>query len=67
MVILGTGVSPNTELFKSSLSIAEDGGLKADAFLKTSSENIFCAGDVCSYPYWYNATRGRNEHYSEAV
>lgn len=66
-VILGTGIQPNTELVSKSLRIAPDGGIFADVFLKTARENIYCAGDVCSFPYWYTGSRARVEHYNEAI
>jgi len=67
MVVLGTGIRPNVDFVSKSLRIAEDGGLHSDVFMRTSKDNIFSAGDVCSFPYWYSGVRARVEHYNEAI
>ena len=55
LVIMGCGVTPNTEFVRSSgLKIQPDGGLECDPFLQTSDADIFAAGDIASYPYWVN-------------
>ncbi len=45
LVIIGKGVSPNIEIAKSA-GIKTNWGILSDEFLKTSSEDIFSAGDV---------------------
>jgi len=45
LVIIGKGVSPNIEIAKAS-GIKTNWGIVSDEFLKTSSEDIFSAGDV---------------------
>ena len=45
LVIIGKGVSPNIEIAKSA-GIKTNWGILSDDFLKTSSEDIFSAGDV---------------------
>lgn len=53
VVILGTGILPNTN-FVGDLKLSKtNGGIETDAFLKTSKKNVFAAGDVASFPYWY--------------
>lgn len=48
-IISATGVTPNTKyVLCDGLSLAEDGGIKVDDQMKTSIENVFAAGDVCS-------------------
>ena len=66
LVITAIGVTPNTWFLKG-LSLDADGGLNADVFLRsTSNKDVFGAGDVVSYPYFYNAERIRTEHLTEA-
>lgn len=67
MVLLGTGVQPNTELVSHCLRIASDGGIYTDPFMRTVNLDIFAAGDVASYPFWYTGERIRVEHYSAAI
>lgn len=68
MVILGTGVSPNTWFLNGGVALDNDGGLNTDAFLRsTSHKDIYGAGDVASFPYFYTAERTRVEHISEAM
>lgn len=45
LVIIGKGVSPNIEIAKDA-GIKTNRGILSDEFLKTSSEDIFSAGDV---------------------
>ena len=47
MVILGTGIRPNTKfLHDSGIQLAKDGGVVVDPFLSSSDPNIYAAGDV---------------------
>jgi NADPH-dependent 2,4-dienoyl-CoA reductase/sulfur reductase-like enzyme len=49
------------------VALDRDGGMNADVFLRsTSHKDIFGAGDMVSYPYFYTAERIRTEHLSEA-
>lgn len=68
MVLFATGVKPNTEFLKNSeIKLAKDNGIEADTFLRTSVNDVYAAGDIVSYPYWYNGERVRIEHYNEAI
>mmetsp|Transcript_34973 Transcript_34973/g.31521 ORF Transcript_34973/g.31521 Transcript_34973/m.31521 type:complete len:472 (+) Transcript_34973:471-1886(+) len=67
VVILGTGVSPNSEIVKGAVNLSKDGGIETNSHLQTSNNNIFAAGDVAAYPNWYSGDRTRVEHYSEAI
>jgi len=68
LVILGTGISPNTSLAKGQLKISStNGGIETDAFLRTSKRNVFAAGDVASFPYWLSGDHVRIEHFNEAI
>lgn len=50
IVVVGVGVEPDATLGQSaSLQLGETGGLHCDAFLRTSHEAVFCAGDACEY------------------
>ena len=67
VVILGTGVRPNSDIVADSLQLAEDKGIIVDKYLRTTNPNVFAAGDVASVPFWYAEGRIRIEHYSEAM
>lgn len=46
MVIIGIGGTPNTEFArKSGLLVAEHGGIRVDAYMRTSAEGVFAVGD----------------------
>lgn len=68
LVILGLGSAPNTWFLDKGVHLDQDGGITADVFLKSSTNNdLYAAGDVVSYPYFYNTQRIRVEHISEAI
>lgn len=53
LVILGTGIAPNTALAQNNLKIdPKNGGIETDAFLKTSKENVFAAGGKLFLPFY---------------
>lgn len=63
-VVIGIGVTPNTELADGAgLEVAD--GIVVDELLRTSAEDVFAAGDVASYP---DALLGRRrvEHVDNA-
>lgn len=67
LVIVGAGIAPNTEFLKdSSIELDSQGGVVCDPFLQTSEHDIYAAGDVASYPYWYSGKRIRVEHWLNA-
>jgi 3-phenylpropionate/trans-cinnamate dioxygenase ferredoxin reductase subunit len=48
--VIGVGVQPDVMLArKSGLEIGDSGGIRCDATLRTSAENVYAAGDVCEY------------------
>lgn len=65
IVVVGVGARPLTTLFKG--QVEEDkGGIKADAFFKTSVANVYAVGDVATFPMkMYNDIR-RVEHVDHA-
>jgi apoptosis-inducing factor 3 len=68
IVILGTGVTPNTWFLEGGVALDADGGLNTDVFLRsTSHKDIYGAGDIASFPYFYTTERVRVEHISEAI
>ena len=68
MVIMATGVRPNTKYLEGSgIELAKDGGIICDPFLETNVKDVFAAGDVASYPYWPTGSRTRTEHWSAAL
>ena len=68
VVILGTGVRPNTKFLSGSgLEMNKDGGLVCDPFMQTNLPDVFAAGDVASVPYWPTGSRARIEHWVVAL
>ena len=68
VVILGTGVRPNTKFLSGSgLEMNRDGGIVCDPFMQTNKPDIFAAGDVASIPYWPTGSRARIEHWVVAL
>jgi NADPH-dependent 2,4-dienoyl-CoA reductase/sulfur reductase-like enzyme len=65
MVILGTGVNPNTEILESVVTL-ENNFSKCDAYMSTSDKNIFTAGDITSYPSIHTGERIISLHYVNA-
>ncbi|XP_024032989.1 monodehydroascorbate reductase isoform X3 [Morus notabilis] len=61
IVVVGVGGRPLTTLFKGQVE-EEKGGIKTDAFFKTSVPNVYAVGDVATFPLkLYNELR-RVEH-----
>jgi 3-phenylpropionate/trans-cinnamate dioxygenase ferredoxin reductase subunit len=65
VLIVAAGVQAETSVAPS-LESAE-GGIKTNVFLETSQKDVYAAGDVASYPYWYTGNYTRIEHYNEAI
>jgi monodehydroascorbate reductase (NADH) len=65
IVVVGVGARPLTGLFKG--QVEEDkGGIKTDAFFKTSVADVYAVGDVATFPMkMYNDIR-RVEHVDHA-
>ncbi|MEO5652067.1 MAG: FAD-dependent oxidoreductase [Marmoricola sp.] len=64
-VVVGVGISPNTELAEAA-GIAVDNGIVCDQSLLTSAPDVFAAGDVAN---WFNPTlqqRVRVDHWANA-
>ena len=68
LVVLGVGAELNTGLAREAgLRMTEDGGVCADAFLKSSEEHIFLAGDIAEVPDPTFEKRLRLEHWEVAL
>ncbi len=68
LVIQGVGAELNTGLaLEAGLRISEDGGVWADALLRSSREDIFLAGDIAEYPDPTFDKRLRLEHWETAL
>lgn len=66
LVVLGTGIVPDTDFLSSVVDRDEKGGLICDPFLQTSDKDIFAAGDVATFSYWPTGEKVRIEHYNHA-
>lgn len=66
VLIVATGVQPAAD-FAKGLETAQNGGIKTNVFLETSEKDVYAAGDVAAYPYWYTGETTRIEHYNEAI
>lgn len=65
IVVVGVGGRPLTTLFKGQVEEAK-GGIKTDAFFKTSVSSVYAVGDVATFPLkLYNEDR-RVEHVDHA-
>jgi 3-phenylpropionate/trans-cinnamate dioxygenase ferredoxin reductase subunit len=65
-VLLGTGVSPRTELAEGA-GLAVEGGIITDSSMRTSATNVFAVGDAAQA---YNDSAGRHlsvEHWGDAL
>nr|VDD57197.1 unnamed protein product [Brassica oleracea] len=61
IVIVGVGAKPLTALFKG--QVEEDkGGIKTDAFFKTSVPDVYAVGDVATFPLKMYGDMRRVEH-----
>jgi 3-phenylpropionate/trans-cinnamate dioxygenase ferredoxin reductase subunit len=67
VVIAGLGVEPNVELARDAgLEIGDEGGVRADDFLRTSDPNIWAAGDVAQFKDAAMGKEWRLEHFLNA-
>jgi 3-phenylpropionate/trans-cinnamate dioxygenase ferredoxin reductase component len=67
VVIAGVGATPDTELAERA-GIVVDNGVVVDDHLRTSTPNVYAAGDCCSFPLaLYGGERMRLESWRNAV
>ena len=65
LVLLGVGVRPRTALAQET-GLALGDGVEVDAWLETSVQGIYAAGDIASYPNPLGDGRVRIEHWATA-
>jgi 3-phenylpropionate/trans-cinnamate dioxygenase ferredoxin reductase subunit len=66
VLVVGIGVSPNTELAEMA-GLAIDNGVLVDARLTTSDSDIFAAGDIANHDHPTLGHRVRVEHWDNAI
>ncbi|CAA3030012.1 Monodehydroascorbate reductase [Olea europaea subsp. europaea] len=65
IVVVGVGGKPLLTLFKGQVE-EEKGGIKTDAFFKTSVPNVYAVGDVATFPLKLYGEMRRVEHVDHA-
>ncbi len=66
VVVVGIGITPNTELAEAA-GLSVDNGILVDEYLQTSDADIFAAGDVANTYYPSLNRHLRLEHWSAAL
>ncbi len=66
ILVVGVGISPETDLAKSA-RLATDNGIIVNAFLQTSHPDIYAAGDNAFFPYEVLGKGMRVEHWDNAL
>src|SRR4051794_8416908 len=67
-VVLGAGAVPDSMLARSAgLELADRGGVRCDAALRTSFPDIWAAGDMCAYDSVIHGRQIRIEHWDVAI
>ncbi|WP_269134551.1 NAD(P)/FAD-dependent oxidoreductase [Spiractinospora alimapuensis] len=68
MVVVGTGVTMNTEWLRGSgVDLDPDGSVRCDEYCATSLPNVYAAGDLASWPHPLFGGRLRLEHWTNAA
>ena len=65
-VVVGVGVTPNTEL-AATAGLAIDNGVLVDASLRTSDADIYAVGDIANHDHPVLGRRVRVEHWATAL
>ncbi|PJF18030.1 hypothetical protein PSACC_02187 [Paramicrosporidium saccamoebae] len=67
LVIMATGVRPQTDCVKDVLELRPDGSIAVDQNLKVlGTDNIYAAGDIATFPHRLTRTPTRIEHWNVA-
>ncbi len=64
IVVVGIGVKPATS-FISGIDLLPDGSVKVDDFFR-AAQDVYAAGDIATFPYWYSGEFVRIEHWRTA-
>jgi NADPH-dependent 2,4-dienoyl-CoA reductase/sulfur reductase-like enzyme/nitrite reductase/ring-hydroxylating ferredoxin subunit len=65
MVVLGIGITPVTD-YINGLSLNDDGSVPVDKHLRAAPD-VYAAGDIARFPYWYSGDNIRIEHWRTAL
>jgi NADPH-dependent 2,4-dienoyl-CoA reductase/sulfur reductase-like enzyme len=64
LVLIGIGVRPAAEFIKG-IELQDDGSIKTNSCFEIT-EDVYAAGDIAKFPYWYNEEYTRIEHWRTA-
>ncbi len=67
LVVAGVGVTPTMELFHRTPLVHNEDGIRVNAFLETTMDQVWAAGDIANYPDIIFRRRMRIEHWDNAV
>jgi NADPH-dependent 2,4-dienoyl-CoA reductase/sulfur reductase-like enzyme len=66
LVVVGIGIAPGVELARAA-GLTVENGIVVDDRLRTTSPNVYAAGDNASFPYLALGMRTRVEHWDNAL
>ena len=66
-VLVAVGAKPNVELAERAGLELADGGVRVDASLKTSDDDVYAVGDIAAAEHPLFGTRIRTEHWANAL
>jgi 3-phenylpropionate/trans-cinnamate dioxygenase ferredoxin reductase subunit len=66
VVVVGIGVTPNTELAENA-GLEVDNGVLVDSWLRTSDPHVFAIGDIANHDHPVLGRRVRVEHWDNAI
>ncbi|NET91456.1 MAG: FAD-dependent oxidoreductase [Kamptonema sp. SIO1D9] len=66
LVIVGIGVTPATDYLEGVELNEKDNSINTDEYLQVT-DGLYAAGDLATFPYWYNGESTRIEHWRLAA